>query len=123
MKFIPSKLHGFIDYAAAVSLIFMPFILFPANTPSLATWFSVAAGVGLIVYSLITDYSISARKAIPFKIHLTLDFLAGVTFVVMPFILGFSGIVQAYYLVMGTAVIMVVIFTNNDIDNAVIEAT
>lgn len=118
MRFIPSKIHGYIDYATAIALIVAPFVLFSAGSPPIAKWLSIAAGVGLIIYSLITDYSVSARKAIPFKTHLLLDFLAGVTFVAAPFVLGFSGIEKLYFLVMGIAVILVVLCTINDIDTA-----
>ena len=116
MKFISSTFHGYIDYAAAIVLIIAPFLLLPADAPEMAKWLSVAAGVGLVIYSLITDYSLSARKAIPFKLHLVLDFIAGAVFVAAPFVLGFVGIIKIYYLVMGLAVIIVVITTNNDID-------
>ena len=116
MKFISSTFHGYIDYATAVALIVATFLLKPAGAPEIAKWLSVAAGVGLIIYSLITDYSVSARKAIPFKTHLMLDFIAGVVFVAAPFVLGFAGITKIYYLVMGLAVIIVVLTTNNDID-------
>lgn len=116
MNFIPSKLHGFIDYATAIALILAPFLLLPATAPDLAKWISIAAGIGLILYSLITDYSVSARDVIPFKMHLILDFVAGVVFVAAPFVLGFTGLVKTYYLVMGIAVIAVVILTHNDVD-------
>ena len=114
MKFIPSTLHGYIDYATALVLIIAPFVILPAT--GIAKYLSVAAGIGLILYSLITDYSASARKLISFKIHLTLDFIAGLVFVAAPFVLRFSGITKHYYLVMGLAVLAVVIFTHNDID-------
>ncbi len=115
MKFIPSRLHGFIDYATALILILAPLVVLPAV--GIAKWLSIAAGVGLIIYSLITDYSVSARKAISFRLHLTLDFLAGIVFVAAPFVFGFSGLVKNYYLVIGITVILVVLFTKNDIDS------
>lgn len=116
MKFTSSTFHGYIDYAAASVLIVAPFLLLTADAPDIAKWLSVAAGVGLILYSLITDYSLSARKAISFKLHLVLDFIAGAVFVAAPFVLGFAGITKIYYLVMGLAVIIVVLTTNNDVD-------
>ncbi|MEO0501242.1 MAG: hypothetical protein AAF205_11905, partial [Pseudomonadota bacterium] len=69
MKFLSTKLHGFIDYAAALALILGPLMLFPANTSGLATAIPIVAGVALILYSLITDYSVSARRLIPFRVH------------------------------------------------------
>lgn len=116
MKFLSPTLHGFVDYAAAIALILAPFLILPDTAPAIATWFSVAAGVGLILYSLITDYSVSIRNAIPFKVHLMLDFAAGAAFVAMPFLLGFEDVTKVYYLVMGVAVILVVLVTNNTID-------
>lgn len=114
MKILSPTIHGFIDYAAAVALIVAPFLVLPSGAPQIAVLLSVAAGAALIIYSLITDYSVSARKAIPFKVHLLIDFVAGAAFVVAPFILGFEGITQAYYLVMGAAVIAVVLLTDSN---------
>lgn len=116
MKFISSTFHGYIDYTTALVLIIAPFLIFPAGAPEIAKYLSVAAGVGLIIYSLITDYSVSARKAISFKLHLILDFIAGAVFVAAPFVLGLTGITKTYFLIMGLAVIIVVLTTNNDID-------
>lgn len=119
MKILSSTVHGYIDYAAASALILAPFVVLPATAPAIATWFSVAAGVALIIYSLITDYSISARKAIPFNLHLKIDLTAGIAFVIAPFVFGFSGITQLYYLVMGLAIIAVVMVTDSEtLENA-----
>jgi len=109
MKFINPSIHGALDYIAALTLIAVPFIL---GFEGIALWFSVAGGAGLIVYSLITDYAYSIAKALPFKLHILFDSLAAVAFVVAPFVLGFTGIVQIYYLVMGVGVIAVVAFTS-----------
>lgn len=114
MKILSATIHGYIDYAAALALIIAPFLILPSEAPAIALWFSVAAGVALITYSLITDYSVSARKAIPFKVHLVIDFIAGAAFIAAPFVLGFEGITQLYYFVMGGAVILVVLLTNSD---------
>lgn len=116
MKFLSSTLHGFVDYAAALALIIVPFVILPADSSPIAIWLSVAAGTALIIYSLITDYSASVRSLLPFKIHLLIDFVAGVTFIAAAFLLGFEGITFGYYIVMGVAVVLVVIVTKNDVD-------
>jgi len=118
IKILSPTIHGFIDYAAAFVLILAPFLVLPADAPAIATWFSVAAGVALIIYSLITDYSVSARKAIPFKLHLAIDFIAGAAFIAAPFVFGFEGITQLYYFVMGGAVIGVVLITDPKIEDS-----
>lgn len=112
MRFINSTLHGLLDYAAAITLIIAPFVLGLAEQSAFAHWFSVAAGVGLIAYSLITKYAYSVAKIIPFKTHLMLDLAAAVVFLLAPFLFGFEGIVAGYYWVMGMGVVMVVLFSS-----------
>ncbi len=108
MKFITPTIHGMLDYMAALALIVAPFIL---GLEQLALWLSVIAGVGLIMYSLMTDYAYSIAKAIPFGLHIALDSTAAVFFIIAPFIFGFEGITAIYYWVMGAGVAMVVLFT------------
>ena len=116
MKIISAKFHGFIDYATAVVLILAPFIIFPAGAPLTAKALSVVAGIALILYSLVTDYSVSVRNAIPFKVQLGIDFIAGAAFVAAPFVLGFTGLTQHYFIVMGAAIIAVVLLTDSNIE-------
>jgi hypothetical protein len=119
MQFISQKLHGVVDYAAAIGLIVLPFILGIAETSPIGHWVSIAAGVGLILYSLITDYSLSARQLISYNLHLLFDLAAGITFVVLAFALGLEGIAFGYYMVMGIAVIAVVLLSDRSEIDAV----
>ena len=114
MRFLPIAVHGIIDYLAAIALIAGPLVLFPADTSAIVKYIPVIAGAALIGYSLITDYSTSVRKAIPFKVHLLFDGLAGAAFVALAFVLGLSGVAQAFYLVMGVAVIIVVLVSKTE---------
>ena len=74
----------------------------------LAHWASIAGGVGLIVYSLLTDYTYSIAKIIPFKVHLVLDSLAGIVLIALAFALKLGGIAQIFMIVMGAGVLLVV---------------
>lgn len=114
MRFLTARLHGLGDYAAAVVLIVAPFVLRIDEQSLIAHWFSVAGGVGLIAYSAITDYTFSAVKAIPFKVHLLLDSVAGIAFVLLPFALGLDGVARIYMIVMGVGVLLVVAVTRTD---------
>ena len=113
MRLINSSLHGVLDYAAAVALMVLPFLLGLEEQSALAHWISVIAGVGLIGYSLLTQYAFSLAKIIPFNVHLILDIVAAVFFIVAPFILDFESIVASYYWVMGAGVAAVVVFSNS----------
>ncbi len=108
MKFLTPTLHGVGDYAAALVLITAPFVLDLTAESVVAHWFSVAGGAGLILYSLLTDYRFSAARLLSFRVHLLLDGIAAAAFLALPFLLGLKGIAQAYFLVMGGGVVLVV---------------
>lgn len=114
-RFVNDKILGILDYAVAIALVVVPFILNFQAVSSFAHWFSVIAGLGLFTYSLITGYSLSARALISFRLHLVLDFIAGVAFLIVPFIFGFGGIPRTIYLAFGIAVILLVLVTNPDV--------
>lgn len=116
MRFLPQSVHGMLDYAVAVTLIAAPFILDFQSESSFAHWLSVAAGVGLFVYSLLTDYGLGALAAIPFKVHLMLDFAAGALFVVLAAVAGFETVTASFYGIVGAAVIAVVFTTKLEAD-------
>lgn len=111
MKFITPTLHGALDYIAALALIVIPLIL---GFDGLSLWLSVAGGVGLILYSLLTDYALSIFRVIPFNVHTIFDSLAGVVFIAAPFVFGFSGIIQIYYIIMGVGVLVVTALTSKN---------
>ncbi len=108
MKFLNSKLHGLGDYAASAVLIVAPFFLGLKEQSVIAHWASIAGGVGLIVYSLLTDYTFSIAKIIPYKTHLVLDTVAGLVLIALAFALKLEGINQIYMIVMGAGVLLVV---------------
>ncbi len=111
LRFLTPTLHGALDYAAAAALIVLPFLL---GFDGLTLWLSVIGGVGLIGYSLLTDYTFSAVSLISFKAHLVLDLAAAAVFIAAPFVFGWTGLVLGYYLVMAAGVIAVVVLTNPD---------
>jgi hypothetical protein len=111
MKFLTPTLHGLGDYAAALVLIVAPFFLGLKEQSMIAHWASIAGGVGLIIYSLLTDYTFSAAKVIPFKVHLVLDSLAGLVLIALAFVLNLEGIAQGYMIVMGAGVLLIVAVT------------
>ena len=114
MKFLTAKLHGLGDYAAAAVLIVAPFFLGLKEQSMIAHWASITGGVGLIVYSLLTDYTFSAANVIPFKVHLVLDSVAGLVLIALAFVLNLEGIAQGYMIVMGAGVLLVVAVTKTE---------
>ena len=85
MRFLPTALHGILDYASAIVLIALPWIL---DWPDSARWVMTILGVGVIAYSLITDYEQSVAKILPMTGHLALDAMGGLVLIATPFIAG-----------------------------------
>jgi hypothetical protein len=105
LQFLNPMLHGILDYLAAGALIALPFLL---AFQGVELWLSVAAGFGLIFYSLITDYQFGAAKLLPYNVHLLFDVAAGAALLIAPFILGFGFAATLYYPIMAIGVFTVV---------------
>jgi hypothetical protein len=123
MKFISPKVHGVLDYLVASVLIGAPFVLRFSDVSLAAALIAVAAGSGLVVYSLLTAYSAGMRAVIPFRVHLVLDASAAVALLVVPFLFGFAGMPRAFYLVIGTAVLAVVACTRVQEESELVAAS
>ena len=114
LRILTPTLHGLLDYAAAGGLITLPFLLGLGELSPLAQWFSVTAGIGLVIYSLATDYAFGAFGLLSFRAHLLFDLAAAVAFIAAPFVFGWTGLVLAYYLVMAAGVLVVVALSQAD---------
>ena len=100
MKIIPTRIHGMLDYIVGLLLIFAPRIFgFQNGGPE--DRIPVTLGVLTLIYSLLTRYEMGLFKLIPFRVHLTIDFLSGVFLAVSPWAFGFSDRVWAPHLIVG----------------------
>jgi hypothetical protein len=91
IRFVPTWLHGIFDYIGGIGLIAAPFVFGFYNVGGIAVILPMVLGVGLILYSLLTDYErgIPALKFIPMPVHLVLDFAASALLAASPFLFGF----------------------------------
>jgi len=108
MRFITKQIHAYLDYPVALALIILPFLLGLGESNPLALYLSVTVGVAALILTILTDHQTGLLPVIPYKIHLLVDFLVAITFLVIPFILGFEGIDAYFYWVNGLAVLIVV---------------
>lgn len=89
MRFIPTKFHAPLDYIVGVLLIAAPWIfMFSENTA--ATIVPIVLGIGLIAYSLFTDYELGVWKVAPMAVHNLIDVVAGTLLAASPWIFGFA---------------------------------
>jgi hypothetical protein len=89
MRFIPTKFHAPLDYIVGVALIAAPWI-FQFSEHTAATVVPIVLGIGLIAYSLFTDYELGVLKVAPIAVHNLIDVAAGVLLAASPWIFGFA---------------------------------
>jgi hypothetical protein len=114
MRFIPTKVHGVLDYLVGAALIVAPWLFGFAGMGGPAVVTPIVLGVGLIVYSLFTRYEWGPFKLIPMPVHLVFDVVASLFLALSPWLFGFiSAAPNAWvpHVVVGITVIVVVIFS------------
>jgi hypothetical protein len=102
MRFIPTRVHGMVDYAMGVLLIVAPWLLGFAAWGA-ETWVPAILGVAVIGYSMFTDYELGLLRTIPMPTHLALDAGSGVLLAASPWLFGFAGLVYLPHLILGLA--------------------
>jgi hypothetical protein len=116
-KFIPTKVHGILDYVVGIALILAPWLFNFSEVGGAAVAIPMILGVGLIVYSIFTKYELGLIKVLSMPYHLIIDLLAAALLALSPFIFGFYDAnmwnVWVPHVVVGIAVILVVIFSQS----------
>lgn len=112
MRFLPTKIHGALDYIVGIALILAPNLFHFSAVGGPAVWIPRVLGVGLIVYSIFTNYEWGVIRKLPMRYHLAVDFVAAAFLAASPFLFGFThhGF-NAWlpHVVVGAAVILVVL--------------
>jgi hypothetical protein len=107
MRFIPTRFHAPLDYIVGVALIAAPWI-FQFSDYTAATVVPIVLGIGLIAYSLFTNYELGLWKVAPMAVHNLIDVAAGALLAASPWLFGFadnSANVWVPHLVVGLAAI------------------
>lgn len=116
MRFIPTKVHGVLDYLVGILLIAAPWI-FDFNRGGAETWVPVVLGVGALVYSVMTDYELGLTRTLSMRTHLTLDLMSGILLAASPWIFGFADYVYMPHLILGILEIGVSLMTKREPSN------
>jgi hypothetical protein len=107
MRFLPTRFHAPLDYIVGVALIAAPWI-FQFSEHTAATVVPIVLGIGLIAYSLLTDYELGLKRVFPMSVHNRYDIAAGALLAASPWLFGFadgSANVWAPHVVVGIAAI------------------
>jgi hypothetical protein len=112
IRFLPTKVHGALDYVVGLALILAPNIFHFTDVGGPAVVIPRLLGIVLIVYSVFTRYEWGVVKIIDMPYHLVVDVGAALFLAASPFLFGFSDQeLNAWlpHVVVGVAVILVVI--------------
>ena len=100
MRFLPTRVHGVIDYLWGLALLASPWAFGFADGGA-AQWVAVVFGVGAILYSAVTDYELGLLRLAPMRLHLLFDGLGGAVLAASPWVFGFADRVYGPHLAFG----------------------
>lgn len=100
MRFIPTRVHGVIDYLWGVALVGAPWVLGFGSSRAEAM-IPVALGLGAIFYSLGTEYECGVIGVLPMRWHLHADVASGLFLAASPWLFNFANIVWAPHVAFG----------------------
>jgi hypothetical protein len=91
IRFIPTGVHAYFDYIGGVGLLAAPFVFGFFGVGGAAVIIPMVLGIGLILYSLLTNYElgIPGLKFLPMSVHLAFDLVASAFLAISPFLFGF----------------------------------
>lgn len=104
MRFIPTRVHGMLDYTVPLAIAPLPWLLKFSDNKS-ATGALMGFEAGSALYSSLTDYELGLSRRIPMPMHLNLDVIAGVLMILSPWVLRFSGRVWLPHVLVGLTAI------------------
>ena len=107
-RFVTKTMHAYLDYPVAAALMGLPLVLGLGSSHPLARWLSVGTGVAALLLTILTDHKTGLIRVLPYSVHLAVDALVGIVFVIAPLVLGFDGIDAAFYWLNAAAVLTVV---------------
>lgn len=118
MRFVPTKVHGVLDYLGAVLLLAFPFLL--GFDSAAARWIMIVLGLGVLLYTIFTDFELGLIRKIPVAGHLAMDGLGGLLLLVSPWLFGFADVDPWWpFVLMGVVEIGAALFTHTVADDKV----
>lgn len=116
-KPISRKMHGMAaDYPYALLTAAAPLLLGfrKEKTPSLLAYI---LGGSTLLSSLFTSYEAGAVKKMPFKAHLALDAVSGITALAAPWLFGFSKNTRARNTFLGIGLLALAVTSLTEMEN------
>ena len=106
--------HGVLDYFVGFALILAPNLLGFSDVGGAAEAVPRTLGFAILGMALLTDYELGVWKTIPFSVHKTIDFFAGIFLALSPFIFRFNWMDNNIWLphvIVGAAIVIIGLFS------------
>ncbi len=110
-RFITKHIHALLDYPVAFALIAAPFVLPLGESHPAARWLALTAGITALLLTVLTNHRLGVMRVVPYPMHVAVDGLVGLTFLIAPLAMGFAGLDAWFYWLNGGAVATVVLLS------------
>lgn len=110
---ISPRVHGMIDYGTSAAVAAAPAIL---DVPKTARHLFEGLATGYTGLSSLTDYPLSLKRLVPFKVHGAAELAIAVILPAMPWLLGFADDRAARNMCFGLSALTVVVSALTDWD-------
>jgi hypothetical protein len=118
MKVLPTRVHGMLDYPVGLLLLLAPNLFGFAHLDGPAVWVPRVIGVLSLVQSLMTRYELGLIKVLPMRMHLMVDYIAGVLLAASPWLFGFydpaNQNIWVPHVIAGIALFLVTLMTESE---------
>jgi hypothetical protein len=118
MKIIPTRVHGILDYAVGLILLFAPNIFGFADVQGPAVWVPRVIAILALLQSLMTRYELGLVKVLPMRMHLAVDYVAGLLLAASPWLFRFydpaNQRLWTPHLIAGVAIFLVTLMTEKE---------
>lgn len=111
---ISTYAHGIIDYVVGLALLFAPNLFGFADLGGAAEIIPRILGIGILGMALLTNYELGLVRLIPFRVHRTIDIVAGLYLATSPFIHGFNTALESSWVphvIVGAAIVVIGLMT------------
>jgi hypothetical protein len=100
MRFLPTRVHGVVDWVMGAVLMALPWLLGLDRTGPEA-WVPMAVGAAGLLVTFFTDHEYGVIRRIPMPAHLAVDGAAGALLAVSPWLFGFADRVWLPHVILG----------------------
>ena len=111
MKILSPKIHGYLDYVVVIAFLAAPTLFGLSGIPAVISY---ALSIIHLMVTLLTDFPLGIAKAIPMKLHSTIELLVSFTLMALPWLLGFASVIPArnFYIAAGVVIFITWLVTD-----------